>query len=98
MAERILSISGLRGIVGDGLDPNFVVKFAQALGILAGRGTIVVGRDGRATAPCSSGAVEAGLQSVGCRVIDAGIISTPTCGFLIRHFKAAGGIEIHRQP
>ena len=38
MPERILSISGLRGIVGDGLDPNFVVKFSQAFGILADGG------------------------------------------------------------
>ena len=92
--QRILSISGLRGIVGDGLDPNFVVKFSQALGILAGRGTVVVGRDGRATGMMLKRAVQAGLESVGCRVIDVGITATPTCGFLVRHLGAAGGIEI----
>src|ERR1700685_795453 len=94
MAEPILSISGLRGIVGDGLDPAFVVKFAQALGVLADRGTIVLGRDGRTTGPLLKHAVLAGLESVGCRVIDAGVISTPTCGFLVRHLNAAAGIEI----
>ena len=94
MAERILSISGLRGIVGDGLDPNFVVKFSQALGILAERGKVVVGRDGRTTGSMLKFAVQAGLESVGCQVVDAGIISTPTCGFLIRHLGAAVGIEI----
>ncbi len=94
VAERILSISGLRGIVGDGLDPNFVVKFSQALGILSDRGTVVVGRDGRSTGKMLKLAVQAGLESVGCQVIDAGIVSTPTCGFLVRHFKAAAGIEI----
>jgi phosphomannomutase len=92
--QRILSISGLRGIVGDGLDPNYVLHFAQALGILADRGTVVVGRDGRATGPMLKRAVLAGLESVGCRVIDAGIIATPTCGYLVRHFKAAAGLEI----
>ena len=94
MAERILSISGLRGIVGDGLDPNFVVKFSQALGILAERGKVVVGRDGRASGPMLKLAVQAGLESVGCQVVDAGIVSTPTCGFLVRHLGAAGGLEI----
>ena len=94
VAERILSISGLRGIVGDGLDPNFVVKFSQALGILSDRGTVVVGRDGRSTGKMLKLAVQAGLESVGCQVIDAGIVSTPTCGFLVRHLKAAAGIEI----
>jgi phosphomannomutase len=92
--QRILSISGLRGIVGDGLDPNYVLRFAQALGILAGRGTVVVGRDGRATGPMLKRAVLAGLESVGCRVIDAGITATPTCGYLVQHFKAAAGLEI----
>jgi len=92
--EQILSISGLRGIVGDGLDPNFVVKFSQALGILAERGTVVVGRDGRSTGQMLMLAVQVGLESVGCQVIDAGIIATPTCGFLVRHLNAAAGIEI----
>jgi phosphomannomutase len=92
--QRILSISGLRGIVGDGLDPNYVVCFAQALGILAERGTVVVGRDGRATGPMLKRAVLAGLESVGCRVIDAGITATPTCGFLVRHLNASAGVEI----
>jgi phosphomannomutase len=92
--QRILTISGLRGIVGDGLDPNYVVWFAQALGILAGRGTVVVGRDGRATGPMLKRAVLAGLESVGCRVIDAGITATPTCGFLVRHLNASAGVEI----
>jgi phosphomannomutase len=94
VAERILSISGLRGIVGDGLDPNFVVKFSQALGILCGRGSVVVARDGRSTGTMLKWAVQAGLESVGCRVLDVGIAATPTCGFLVRHLGAAGGIEI----
>ncbi len=94
MPERILSISGLRGIVGDGLDPNFVVKFSQAFGILADGGKVVVGRDGRASGQMLKFAVLAGLESVGCQVVDAGIISTPTCGYLVRHLGAAAGLEI----
>jgi phosphomannomutase len=94
LPQRILSISGLRGIVGDGLDPNYVVRFAQAVGLLAERGTVVVGRDGRASGPMLKRAVLAGLESVGCRVIDAGITATPTCGFLVRHFRAKAGLEI----
>jgi phosphomannomutase len=39
-------------------------------------------------------AVLAGLESVGCRVIDAGITATPTCGFLVRHLNASAGVEI----
>ena len=82
MTQRILSISGLRGVVGDGLDPEYVTRFAAALGTMAGGGTIVVSRDGRSTGPMVKHAVLSGLLATGCRVLDAGIATTPTCGVL----------------
>ncbi len=94
MSNRILSISGLRGIIGDGLEPTYLVEFAAAFGTLAQGGTVVVSRDGRSTGPLVKHAVLAGLQSVGCSVLDAGIASTPTAGVLVQHFAAAGGIQI----
>lgn len=94
MTHRILSISGLRGVIGDGLDPNYVLTFAQAFGSLLPHGTVIVGRDGRSTGSMLKHAVLAGLESVGCRVVDIGISSTPTCGFLVRHLKADGGLQI----
>ncbi|MFO1022399.1 MAG: phosphoglucosamine mutase [Planctomycetales bacterium] len=94
MTQRILSISGLRGVIGDGLDPSFLVDFAAAVGTLAQGGTIVVSRDGRNTGLMVKYAVLAGLTATGCKVIDADIASTPTCGVLVHHLKAAGGIQI----
>lgn len=94
MPQRILSISGLRGIVGDGLDPVFLTEFAAGLGTLVAGGTIVVSRDGRSTGAYIKNAVLAGLQSVGCSVLDAGIATTPTAGVLVTHHGAAGGIQI----
>jgi phosphomannomutase len=92
--QRILSISGLRGIVGDGLDPNYILQFAQALGTMARGGTVIVGRDGRSTGAVLRHAVLAGLEATRCRVIDVGIAATPTCGFLVRHLKASAGLQI----
>ena len=94
MPQRILSISGLRGIIGDGLEPTYLVEFAAAFGTLVQGGTVVVGRDGRSTGQLVKHAVLAGLQSVGCSVLDAEIASTPTVGVLVQHFAAAGGIQI----
>lgn len=93
---RILSISGLRGTIGDadGLDPVFAMEFAAAVGTLAGGGTFVVSRDGRSTGTMLKSAVVAGLTSVGCDVVDADIATTPTCGVLITELKAAGGLQI----
>jgi len=94
MAERILSISGLRGIVGDGLDPEYVTHFAAALGTMFDGGTVVVSRDGRSTGEMLMHAVLSGLLATGCRVIDLGIASTPTCGVLVTHLGAAGGLQL----
>lgn len=91
---RILSISGLRAVAGDGLDPAFLVEFSAAVGTLAKQGTIVVARDGRSTGEMVKHAVLAGLLATGCRVIDAGIATTPTVGVLVTHLEAAGGIQI----
>ncbi|MFK7779522.1 MAG: phosphoglucosamine mutase, partial [Gimesia sp.] len=94
MTERILSISGLRGVIGNGLTPEFLTRFAAAVGTLSNKGTVVLSRDGRSTGDMVQHAVIAGLISTGCRVIDAGIATTPTCGVLVTHLKAAGGIQI----
>jgi phosphomannomutase len=94
MSQRILSISGLRGIIGDGLDPVYVTQFAAAVGTLAKGGKVVVSRDGRSTGTMMKHAVISGLMSTGCHVLDADIATTPTCGVLITHHQAAGGIQI----
>lgn len=94
MTQRILSISGLRGVLGDGLDPEFLVNYACALGTMAEGGTVVVTSDGRASGGVVRHAVLSGLMSTGCRVLDGGIATTPTCGVLVRHFKASAGLQI----
>ncbi|VAX37430.1 Phosphomannomutase / Phosphoglucosamine mutase [hydrothermal vent metagenome] len=94
MTQRILSISGLRGVIGDGLSPEYVMQFASALGTMAQGGTVVLSRDGRSTGMMVYHAVLSALVAAGCKVIDAGIATTPTCGVLIDHYKAAGGLQI----
>lgn len=94
MTQRILSISGLRGVIGDGLDPAYLVDFACALGTMFERGQVVLARDGRSTGPMVKHAVLSGLLATGCRVLDADIASTPTCGVLVQEMRAAGGLQI----
>jgi phosphomannomutase len=94
VATRILSISGLRGIVGDGLDPVYVSRFAAALGTIFCGGKVVVARDGRSTGPMIHQAVVSGLLATGCEVLDADVCTTPTCGVLVKHYQAAGGLQI----
>lgn len=94
MPQRILSISGLRGVIGDGLDPVYATRFAAALGTMTGGGTVVVSRDGRSSGEMLRHAVLSGLLATGCRVLDAGIATTPTCGVLCSEHRADGGLQI----
>src|SRR5918911_596089 len=89
-----ISISGVRGVVGDSLTPTLLTRFAQAFGTYVGTGTIVLGRDTRTSGEMVRHAVVAGLISSGCRVIDLGICPVPTVQLLVRQLGARGGICI----
>jgi phosphomannomutase len=90
----IVSVSGIRGIVGAGLTPELAGRFAGALGTYLNGGRVVLSRDGRPSGQMLRYAVLAGLMSAGCEVEDIGIAPTPTCGLAVRRLKAAGGIQI----
>ena len=40
-----ISISGVRGVIGESLTPTLLTRFAQAFGTYVGSGAIVIGRD-----------------------------------------------------
>jgi phosphomannomutase len=90
----IVSVSGIRGIVGESLTPAATLAFAQALGGQTGGGKMVVSRDGRPSGIMLRHAVLAGLTAAGCEVHDIGVAPTPTVGLAVRHLQAAGGIQI----
>src|SRR5207244_10301289 len=90
----IVSVSGIRGIIGAGLTPEAATAFAAALGTSTNGGKIVISRDGRPSGEMLQHAVMAGLMAAGCEVHDLGILPTPTCGLAVRRLHAAGGIQI----
>jgi phosphomannomutase len=94
----MVSVSGIRGRVGEGLTPEVVAKFAAGFGAWASRrghsNNVVVGRDSRVSGPMFHRAVLSALQSVGCNVIDVGLTTTPTCQLAVEHHHAAGGLMI----
>jgi len=93
-ASKVLmtSVSGIRGVVGAGLDAEVACGMAAAFGTWAPSGPIVVGRDSRLTGPMLLHAVTAGLISTGHDVIDLGIATTPTTEIMVTTHGAAGGI------
>ena len=90
----IISTSGVRGIVGSGLDPAVVTNFAAAFGTFLRKGKVVVGRDSRSSGEMLKKAVISGLQATGINVIDIGLVPTPTVEITVKELKAAGGICI----
>lgn len=96
----MVSVSGVRGRVGEALTPEVMSTFAAGFGAWASArvaprvARIVVGRDSRVSGPMFHRVVVAALQSVGCTVVDIGLTTTPTCQLAVEHHHAAGGLMI----
>lgn len=94
MSTLMVSISGIRGIVGDGLDPNILVKYTSAYADFIGKGTVVIGRDARITGDMVQEIVTGTLLAKGINVVEIGIVPTPTVQYTVKTLKAQGGIAI----
>jgi phosphomannomutase len=90
----IVSVSGIRGIVGQSLTPDAALRFALALGHHVNGGRVVLGRDGRPSGQMLRHAILAGLLASGCEVQDVGVCPTPTVGLAVKAVGAAGGVQI----
>jgi phosphomannomutase len=99
--ELIITVSGLRGLVGENLTPQVAADYGRAFGSFLcsrnrniGKLVVCLGRDSRPSGQSLADAVTSGLISVGVSVIDLGIVTTPTVGIMVRHLACAGGVII----
>lgn len=96
----MLSVSGARGIVGKTMTPVTAAEFAAAFGSFVRersgqmRPRLCVGRDSRPSGQMLASAAMAGLASVGCEVIELGVVTTPSVAVMIGHHGAAGGMVV----
>lgn len=91
-APLMISVAGIRGIVGESLTPPVVSRFAAAFARSLDEGPVVVGRDARISGPLVYHAVAAGLRGAGRDVVDIGLATTPTTQMAVEHLGAAGGV------
>ncbi len=101
MQEPIISVSGLRGIIGESLAPPVVVKYVTAFAASLPPGPVVLTRDGRSSGPMLAHAIRSALMAVGRDVLDGDVAATPTTGVLVRTLGASGGVQIsasHNPP
>lgn len=93
-APLMISISGVRGIVGQSMTADVCLRWAQAFGKSCAPGTVVVGGDSRISKTMMRAATISGLASAGANIIDVGVVPTPTVSLAVEQHSARGGIAI----
>ena len=87
--KQLFGTNGVRGIVGELITPELVMKIGMAVGTMR-PGTIAVGMDTRTSGPALINAMKAGLMATGCDVIDCGILPTPALQYIVMNRYDAG--------
>ena len=91
MADPIISVSGLRGIIGSTLTPEVALRYATAFSALAPPGPFVITRDSRPSGRLLADVIHATLNAAGRDTLDAGVAATPTTGVLVRRLYGRRG-------
>lgn len=96
--SKLFGTDGIRGIANEDLTPELAYKVGRiggyTLNVGESKKTILIGRDTRYSGPMLEAALVAGLNSVGIDTVILGVVPTPAVAYLIRHYKADGGIVI----
>ena len=97
----------IRGIVGTDLTPDTVRAIAMAYGtqllkkLDRTQATVVIAGDARASTPDFVRYLTAGLNRLGIRVLDGGLVATPLLYFAVHTLPVHGGIMVtasHNPP
>jgi phosphomannomutase/phosphoglucomutase len=89
--KRLFGTNGVRGVIGQDMNPDLVLRIGAALGSMR-KGRIAVGRDTRTSGPALASALKAGLMAAGSDVVDLGVLPTPALQYLVRGRFAAGAM------
>ncbi len=93
-SEPIITVSGLRGIVGESLTADVASRYAAAFAGTLKPGVFVITNDARKSAAELEAVISQTLAKLGFDVLVAGSAATPTLGVLVKQHRAVGGIQI----
>lgn len=97
-SDLMISVSGVRGVVGAALTPTVALEFVQAYAAYLQRTNphpiVLLARDTRPTGEMMRHAALSALLAGGCHVVDFGVVSTPTLQYAIPRLQADGAICI----
>ncbi|HBE71477.1 MAG TPA: phosphoglucosamine mutase, partial [Planctomycetaceae bacterium] len=94
MSEPIISVSGLRGTIGDQLTPAVACNYVAAWASTLPKGKVVIGRDGRESGKLLAASVSATLAAHGLHAVHLDVAATPTVGVAVRTTGAVAGVQI----
>jgi phosphomannomutase len=94
MSKLMISVAGIRGIVGDSIRPEEFVRFTLAFAAGCKTKRVVVGGDTRPSREMIRHLVFGALEAAGCEVVDLGVCPTPTVGLMTKRLGAGGGVAI----
>ena len=96
--KRLFGTNGVRGVIGDSMNPQLAMKIGMALASERGP-VIALGRDTRTSGPALSSAVSAGLLACGADVVDLGVLPTPALQYIVKnHFDAGAVVTASHNP
>lgn len=101
IGAQIFKACDVRGRYGSEVTPEIAERLGRAVGTELTRRSVVVGGDVRPSTRPLKEAVVNGLMSAGCRVLDLGIVPTPTFYFAEQDLGADGGVMVtgsHNPP
>ena len=97
---RLFGTDGVRGIANTEISCELAMKIARATALVLSKNNeteklrILIGTDTRKSADMLSNAIAAGFCSVGCSVLQLGVVPTPAVAFLVREYSYDAGIMI----
>ncbi|MBN1309128.1 MAG: hypothetical protein JXA18_14485 [Chitinispirillaceae bacterium] len=92
MSLPIMTVSGIRGVVNETIDPLFISRISYLQTRAVRGGAIVVGRDTRPSGAAFAKAAFRGIRAAGGTPVDLGIAPTPTTCLAASATGASGGV------
>lgn len=100
-SPKLFGTNGVRGIFGQDLNLEFIMRVSRSLASFFVQGPIIIGFDGRLSSPIISRIVSATFNSLGIDTFIAGLLPTPCLQYAVKRLGYQGGIMItasHNPP
>ncbi|WCL49307.1 phosphoglucosamine mutase [Leptospira sp. GIMC2001] len=93
-SKLMISVSGVRGKIQDGFNPETILRFSRAFATAMGGSFVVVGRDSRPSGLFVESILNGAILAAGKSVLSLGIVPTPTVKAVVNAKSAESGVIV----